>query len=435
MLTKLRLERFKNFIDAELSLGPLTILVGTNASGKSNVRDAFRFLHGIGRGYRVAEIIGEKWGEGGVLQWRGIRGGTRETAYYGSRTFTLSADFSFAGQPPVTYIIEVEPDAGNLGSRVVRESLYSGETMLFDSHPAHIPTPQDDPQHIMVRIIPGGSHKKWPVERFIADQPVLSRIGDELKGRRDAPAAQVREVARDVLDTLASMRFLDLHPEAMRSPSLPGQIVLGDRGENLSSVLQAIYADDGHKGALVQWLQDLTPMDVESIEFSPDQIGRILATLVEHDGRRTSVYSASDGTLRFLAMLAALLTPEPAALYFIEELENGIHPTRLYLLLQLIEQRVSKTSIQVVGTTHSPQLLHFLRPGDDPDILDYATLVYRLPDQQDAHLRRIVDLPSVGELIKRQDIGRLLEAGFLEDAVAFQADPDARVPVEDRVPV
>jgi predicted ATPase len=85
MLTKLQLKQFKNFKDASLALGPLTILVGTNASGKSNVRDAVRFLHGIGRGYRLAEIIGEKWGEGGVLQWRGIRGGTREAGFASSR--------------------------------------------------------------------------------------------------------------------------------------------------------------------------------------------------------------------------------------------------------------------------------------------------------------------------------------------------------------
>ena len=57
LLTNLRLERFKNFKDAELPLGPPTLLVGTNASGKSNLRDAFRFLHGISRGYTLAEII------------------------------------------------------------------------------------------------------------------------------------------------------------------------------------------------------------------------------------------------------------------------------------------------------------------------------------------------------------------------------------------
>jgi AAA15 family ATPase/GTPase len=61
MFTSLRLERFKDFRDAELKLGPFTVLIGANASGKSNVRDAFRFLHDIGRGYSLADIIGEKY--------------------------------------------------------------------------------------------------------------------------------------------------------------------------------------------------------------------------------------------------------------------------------------------------------------------------------------------------------------------------------------
>ena len=89
MLTSLRLERFKNFKDAELTLGPFTVLIGANASGKSNIRDAFRFLHGIGRGYSLAEIIGEKYGEGGERVWTGIRGGIPEIAFGRASAFAL----------------------------------------------------------------------------------------------------------------------------------------------------------------------------------------------------------------------------------------------------------------------------------------------------------------------------------------------------------
>src|SRR5438477_497007 len=66
----------------------------SRASGKSNLRDAFRFLHGIGRGYNLAEIIGQKWGEEGVLLWRGIRGGVREAAFYGTNRFRLTVKLS-----------------------------------------------------------------------------------------------------------------------------------------------------------------------------------------------------------------------------------------------------------------------------------------------------------------------------------------------------
>ena len=62
----------------------------------------------------------------------------------------------------------------------------------------------------------------------------------------------------------------------------------------------------------------------------------------EANGRKVSAYSASDGTLRFLAMLAALLDTNSEHLYFFEEIDNGIHPSRLHLLIDLIERQTAK---------------------------------------------------------------------------------------------
>lgn len=93
MITKLKLTNFKNFRRAEIALGPFSVLVGVNAGGKSNIRDALRFLHGVARGYNLAEIIGGKYGEGGQLAWREIRGGPSEICFHGEREFTLGVDF------------------------------------------------------------------------------------------------------------------------------------------------------------------------------------------------------------------------------------------------------------------------------------------------------------------------------------------------------
>ena len=80
VITSLRLVDFKNFADETLRVGPFTVIVGANASGKSNVRDAFRFLHGVGRGYTLAEILGGRWGPGGQAEWRPVRGAPNEVA-------------------------------------------------------------------------------------------------------------------------------------------------------------------------------------------------------------------------------------------------------------------------------------------------------------------------------------------------------------------
>ena len=66
MITSLQLMNFKNFADETLRLGPFTVIVGANASGKSNIRDAFRFLHGISRGYT---LDGSYWAANTVRGW------------------------------------------------------------------------------------------------------------------------------------------------------------------------------------------------------------------------------------------------------------------------------------------------------------------------------------------------------------------------------
>lgn len=408
MLQNLRLQRFKNFRDAHLALGNLTLLVGANASGKSNLRDAFRFLHGISRGYTVAEIIGEKWIEGGSQVWKGIRGGTREATYEGGTTFSLEATLS----PPASGTYRIDIDVGTNGKppRVVRESAWVGPMMYFDSHPVDAPPPQEDPQHLLVQVPPVGGEGQGKSLRFLSNQPVLSQAAG-----RDSGAARMKAWALRTMDVLGSMRFLDLAPDAMRIPSLPGQDILGDRGENLSSVLQVICESPHSKAAILEWLQTLTPLDVVDFEFPSDLTGKVLLVLVESGGRRTSAYSASDGTLRFLAVIAALLGPNPAKLYFVEELENGIHPTRLHLLLQLIEHKVSDGAIQVVATTHSPQLLGFLSEKARAD----AALVYRLENHPDARIRRIMEIPEADRVLREQELARLLASGWLEDAVAF----------------
>jgi len=250
---------------------------------------------------------------------------------------------------------------------------------------------------------------------FHNNQPVLSQFAAHIAlGGRFAP--ELQRAVHQTMAVLGSMRFLDLSPDAMRRSSLPGQAVLGDRGENLSSVLQAICQADEGKRTLLSWLQELTPMDAADFDFVPDLQGHITLTIKEKNGQKTSAYSASDGTLRFLAMAAALLGAEAARFYFFEELDNGIHPTRLSLLLQLIEQRVGDSHIQVIATTHSPPLLRLL----SPESLEHASLVYRLVEEPAAHVVRLVDLPEARRVLREQDMARLLESGWLEDAVAFQ---------------
>ncbi|HEU4451985.1 MAG TPA: AAA family ATPase [Longimicrobium sp.] len=410
MLRKLVLERFKSFEHAEMTFGPFTVVVGPNASGKSNLRDALRFLHGIGQGNSLAEIIGEKWGEGGVLQWRGMRGGLREIAFNGAGTFALEVCFDLGEAfdwREAVYRIEVDVSQTSTGPRVAFESYTVSKELLFEA----IREVRGSESQLKGNL-PGRREFTYPDTR-----PVLPQIANEF--RLPVPVGVRINVAAGCL-ALVAMRFLDLNPDSMRVPSTPGQVVLGDQGENLSSVLQGICADRLRNPGILEWVRELTPMDVVDFEFPADQAGRVLTTLVEQSGRRISAYSASDGTLRFLAILAALLGQGAGRFYFFEELENGLHPTRLALLMQLIEQQTSQRRVQVVATTHSPQLLGLL----GAEARSHAVESYRLENAESTSLARLMDLPDAERIISEQGLARLHASGWIEDAVEFSA-PEA----------
>jgi predicted ATPase len=417
MLRRLRLRNFKSFTDSTLALGPLTTLIGANASGKSNIRDAFRFLHGLSRGYSLAETIGEKWIEGGVLQWRGVRGGSRQIVQQGADYFSLAAEFDIqdgSRTRRVIYQIHVEILEGDYVPRVKLERLriHGRESYVFDTHPDGSALGTPDSFHVLARVRKLGPGAPRQVQ-FLSSHPILT----QLEPNPTTPE-WARRIASATAQALNSMRFLDLNPDAARQPSQAGVTTLGDRGENLSSVLQAISRDSSMRQELAEWIKELTPLDVTDFEFETDSSGRVLAVLVEDDGSRTPLTSASDGTIRFLATIAALLGPERARFSFFEEIENGIHPNRLHLLLDLINRSVGESGGQVVATTHSPYLLLEL----DDNQRKFASLTYRV-DGGTAVLR-ILELPEAKRILAEHDLARLMAAGWFEDTVTFTLAPE-----------
>lgn len=425
MLTRLHLTNFKNFADATLELGPFTVLVGTNASGKSNVRDALRFLHGIGRGYSFAEIVGRKYSEAGELQWSGIRGGLLEIARIGAASFTLEIGFSFP--VPVLgavgkggdYLVEVGVQGRTMQGRF-EQLLADGQGLVLKAK--SIDMAIGSIGHVVYGL--GNDDEGRAGTSVLNDRSVLGQLVDGQRlltdGSVEAMTKKVMPVFAEIIRLFSAIRFLDPDADSMRRPSVPGATRLGDRGENLSAVLLDICSDPAQKQTLMAWLAELTPMDVVDFEFPSDLTGAVLAVLVERSGRKVSAYSASDGTLRFLAILAALLGRERGKCYFIEEIDNGLHPARLHLLVELIERQTAAGHVQVIASTHSPQLLDLLSPASR----EHASLIYRLPDSDDARITRIVDLPNVKDVLQSDSLAELHASGWLENAAAFGADPE-----------
>ena len=463
MLTALKLTNFKNFADETLCMGPFTIIVGANASGKSNIRDALRFLHGVGRGYTLADILGGKYGAGGQVEWEQIRGAPTEVIRQHQDHFALHADFALGeshkslraelglnqDQSAMTYAVLVEAKGGQgRAFSVAEEELYAwspqkiagmmvlecsshargmparsegeirrlwGKVIYTSSPPPSDSLQQDDEHHLNIRMAKARSQRKYGHKVSVRpDQPALTQIRAHkkvLKAHKD--------LTRHVADNLGSMRFLDPSPARMREPAFPGQTVLGDRGENLPTVLQAICDDPRRRETLLEWTRELTPMDVADFEFPKDPMsGRVQLFIREKDGNSVSAHSVSDGTLRFLGILAALLGTDRPGLYVFEEIDGGFHPSRQHLLVELIESQTAGGDIQVVTTTHSPDLLAMV--GDET--FKHTSVVCRNPDTANAVIRPVAALPNAEELRRSQGLRKLHATGWMENILYFSQD-------------
>lgn len=390
MITSLRLVDFKNFADETLRLGPFTVLVGANASGKSNIRDAFRILHGIGCGYSLDEVFGGKFVSGQQV-WEPIRGGPNGLIRWLREGFSISTEFQF-GSDFMNHFISFN-DPGELGSLIIwNEMIKNNNKIMFESNAGRLRT----------------NGEEYSTEGIL--NPEFSAICqrnyfDSYYGNR-------------IAEILSRMRFFDMVPGRVQQPSDIRHRIMGDKGEHLPAVLRFLCEDERRKKTFIEWLHELTPMDVEDFEFPIDPSGRVHLILKEKHGHKLSAFAASDGTLRFIAMLAALLTPKLPALYFFEEIEKHIHPSRLHLLVELIETQTSEYGLQVVATTHSPHLIAAV----NDETFGNMSVIYRREDTNCAIIRPVSGISNAIELRQSQGLSRLLAGGWMENALAFTED-------------
>ncbi len=403
MITSLRLVNFKNFADETLRVGPFTVIVGANASGKSNIRDAFRFLHGIGREYSLAEILGGKHGDGGNVEWTGIRGAPNEVVRFQPlypnqlSTFSIHLEAVVEGKPfQFSIRVEYNPTSG---------FVLSEEELKVASDTVYETVPSEDPPI------------KITSEYFGSRSMIYSRSAPVVEQMIRSAEGEVLSPCFGLLRLLGRMRFMELSLERMRDPSFPGARGLGDSGQNLPAILEGICSDPVRKSNLMSWLRELTPMDIRDFAFPRDPSGKIHLQVIEKSGRRVSANSVSDGTLRFVAMLAALFGDDQECMYFFEEIDTGIHPNRLWLLLDLIEKQTAQSNTQVIATTHSPDLLNYI----SDETFENTSVVSRLEDTDDSLIHPLKDLPKIEELRETQGLGRLHSGGWMEDILNLQA--------------
>ena len=389
-ITKLTVENFKSFDKLEVELRPFNIVIGSNASGKSNFLDVFRFLRDIADDSLESAI--------------GIRGGGEALRNFNlddTEVMRIFAETDGVLQRLVpvhqdgaigltanrwTYDLLIQFNESNTGFKVVGDEFAEYFTML-ELHSA-VDLESSDTTLLLPSI---SSSRVW--EPFYTEQQKLGsgrvlyhRKGDSINRfielSEDIPLSE-KDIApaydlpirlnrpQEVLlersrrsffllgwnHSLTNISTYDFDPnKSQQAVPITGLSELESDAENLSVVLREILRRPESNKRLINLVSELLPF-VRDLEVEEFGFGQLITTLTERfsdKGRRLPAAFASDGTIACLALVVALHFQDSAVAIF-EEPDRYIHPHLAGRIMQLMNEVTDDK--QVIITTHNPELL------------------------------------------------------------------------------
>jgi predicted ATPase len=360
MLTEVTVSGYKSLQGSTARLAPFTVIVGRNNVGKSNLFDALRLLSSLAQMPVASAFKPERH-----------RGDPVESFFSEQRqSLTLSCEFDLTGTPhpfspteilnhPILqYDIEIEFRGGILE---VRDERLRGRTPSGIKFKPFITTARDKDRHQTISInrdaAKSGKSRHFPAP---AARSALTIIDD----------AELYPHVVALANELTSWRFFHFEPEMLREPSPAMDILeLEPSGRGLSGFYDTLANRDPDRlHSAMRALRRGIPETSEIRLLDTGDRRRLLA-VVREDGREFTARILSDGTLRFLALLALAYAPQPPGLICFEEPENGVHPGRLPFVvdtLRGISERETEQGrkSQVMVNSHSPYLVDLLDPNE-----------------------------------------------------------------------
>lgn len=347
-LIELSAENFRSLRKVSVPLGPLNVLVGPNGAGKTNVLEVFRFLADVIR-TDLDPALSLRGGYDEVV----FRGGDRSPNFMKLGVKASWTTHSHAGAPD-EYQLRIENRPGRSLSRresfTFKRSQGRGRRITITGEKAVLTNVEPDSTEI-----PAGS---IGLRRFSSGLSTLPRLSDEQGGAEPARAAE----------QMASFRVFEIDVNAARLPSrFPrrGREPLDDDAANLAAFLLALRSQrESTWERLCDDAREVLPQ-LDGIEFDfPSGGAREVVVMLHERGLRrpTQLADASYGTIRLLGLLALVYDPNPPAMTCVEEIDHGLHPQALELLVQRLRDASERT--QFLIATHSPAMADRLKPDE-----------------------------------------------------------------------
>lgn len=415
MLKELKLHHWKSFDIATLYIDPLTILIGTNASGKSNTLDALLFLQRVASGVGIFQAIN------GDVNLPPIRGGMEWICRKPAREFTLELILG-GDQENQDYRYELNVQVNGAKAEVAREELTllkygprsqsPKETRLFYTQLLEGNTP-GVPAYF-------STGTKGPGKRIDVNRSHIVLVqADALNLRKE-----VQEGVKQVLGQLQQIFVFDPIPSHMRNYTPFSEKLQAD-GSNIAGVLAALDTSrkEEVETTLTEYLKALPERDIQRIWTEPVGKFQTDAMLYCEEGwSGTASYTVdargmSDGTLRYLAIVTAMLTRHPGSLLVIEEVDNGLHPSRAHVLVEMLRTLGNQRGIDVIVTTHNPALLD----AAGARMVPFITVAHRDDTTGVSLLTQLEDVQQLPKLMASGSLGRLSSEGRIEAALKQEA--------------
>lgn len=424
MITELRLENWKSYEQASLHIDPLSVLVGTNASGKSNALDAFLLLNRLANGAMLTSALK---GDGTLAP---VRGGVEWAARQPGAVFAVGVVCRADESTDYEYRLEgqiVDNRCDLHGEQLTRIRYRLGRDGLRKSQAGSIKLVRTDPcadgsPTIVARLY---NEKQGTPRQLSRTHAVLFQlVGQKLRQEIQDGVAEVTGALREVF-------ILDPIPSHMRSFSPLSDRLESDAG-NIAGVLAALPDDKRHEieAVLTRYASQLPERDIRRVYA--ETVGKFNSDAMlyceEHwldDGPPPTVDARgmSDGTLRFLAILTALLTRPARSLLVIEEVDNGLHPSRARLLLDMLKAVGLQRGVDVLVITHNPALLDAM----GTEMVPFITVAYRDPATGYSVLSLLEDIGQLPKLLAQGPIGRLSSQGLIEQSLVAEHTADNKV--------
>ena len=355
MLNALAVSGYRSLRDLIVPLDGLNLITGPNGSGKSNL-------------YRALRLLAET-AQGGVIQSLAREGGLQSTLWAGPESFSravlrgehsvqgvvrtrpVSLRLGFAGEE-FSYAIDLglPPPSNSAFARdpeIKVESVWSGPTL----RPSAVLVDRHGP------LVKARDDREWRIvtHTLATFDTIMTHCADP----RNTPEVLV------LREEMRTWRFYDHFRTDAAAPARLPQIgthtpVLSHDGSDVAAALQTIR-QIGDSSQLDRAIDDAFPGARVSVAYSS---GRFEIEMQQHGLLRALTGAElSDGTLRYLLWIAALLTPRPPGLLVLNEPETSLHPDLLPALARLIAQASART--QVIVVSHAPLLIDALRslPG------------------------------------------------------------------------